>query len=92
MLDKDLTFFLAVRDGKKLSNHSMPNVIAAEINTSIDMLKTSFFSKEHESIPFKLNYFTETEIFNSLAHSRAVAEFSVRPVQNYLRIKGELRL
>ena len=80
MLDKDLTFFLAVRDGKKLSNHSMPNVIAAEINTSIDMLKTSFFSKEHESIPFKLNYFTETEIFNSLAHSRAVAEFSVRPV------------
>ena len=55
MLDKDLTFFLAVRDGKMISNHSMPNVIA-------------------------LNYFTETAIFNSLAHSRAVAEFSVRPV------------
>jgi hypothetical protein len=80
MLDKDLTFFLAVRDGKMISNHSMPNVIAAEINASIDMLKTSFFSKEHESIPFKLNYFTETAIFNSLCHSRAVAEFSVRPV------------
>ena len=80
MLDKDLTFFLAVRDGKMISNHSMPNVIAAEINASIDMLKTSFFSKEHESVPFKLNYFTETAIFNSLCHSRAVAEFSVRPV------------
>jgi len=80
MLDKDLTFFLAVRDGKMICNHSMPNVIAAEINASIDMLKTSFFSKEHESIPFKLNYFTETSIFNSLSHSRAVAEFSVRPV------------
>ena len=80
MLDKDLTFFLAVRDGKMISNHSMPNVIAAEINASIDMLKSSFFSKEHESVPFTLNYFTETAIFNSLAHSRAVAEFSVRPV------------
>ena len=80
MLDKDLTFLLAVRDGKMICNHSMPNVIAAEINASIDMLKTSFFSKEHESIPFKLNYFTETSIFNSLSHSKAVAEFSVRPV------------
>ena len=80
MMDKDLTFFLAVRDGKMISNHSMPNVVAAEINASIDMLKTSFFSKEHESIPFKLNYFTETAIFNSLCHSRGVAEISVRPV------------
>ena len=33
MLDKDLTFFLAMRDGKMISNHSMPNVIAAEINS-----------------------------------------------------------
>ena len=80
MLDKDLTFFLAVRDGKTMSNHSMPNVIAAEINTSIDMLKTSFFSKDHDTIPFKLNLFTETAIFKSLAHSRGVVEFSVRPV------------
>ena len=80
MLDKDLTFFLAVRDGKMISNHSMPNVIAAEINTSIDVLKTSFFSREHEVIPFKLNLFTETAIFKSLAHSRGVVEFSVRPV------------
>jgi len=80
MLDKDLTFFLAVRDGKMISNHSMPNVIAAEINTSIDMLKTSFFSREHEVIPSKLNLFTETAIFKSLAHSRGVVEFSVRPV------------
>jgi DNA repair exonuclease SbcCD ATPase subunit len=81
MLDKDLTFFLAVRDGKTMSNHSMPNVIAGEINTSIDMLKTSFFSKDHDTIPFKLNLFTETAIFKSLAHSRGVVEFSVRPVQ-----------
>ena len=81
MLDKDLTFFLAVRDGKKICNHSMPNVIAAEINTSIDMLKTSFFSKDHDTIPFKLNFFTETAIFKSLAHSRGVVEFSVRPVE-----------
>ena len=80
MLDKDLTFFLAVRDGRTVSNHSMPNVIAAEINTSIDMLKTSFFSKDHDTIPFKLNLFTETAIFKSLAHSRGVVEFSVRPV------------
>ena len=81
MLDKDLTFFLAVRDGKMVSNHSMPNVIAAEINTSIDMLKTSFFSKDHDVVPFKLNFFTETAIFKSLAHSRGVVEFSVRPVE-----------
>ena len=80
MLDKDLTFFLAVRDGKTFSNHSMPNVIAAEINTSIDMLKTSFFSKDHDTIPFKLTLFTEPAIFKSLAHSRGVVEFSVRPV------------
>ena len=80
MMDKDLTFFLAVRDGKMMSNHSMPNVIAAEINTSIDMLKTSFFSKDHETVPFKLNLFTETGIFKALAHSRGVVEFSVRPV------------
>lgn len=81
MLDKDLTFFLAVRDGKTVSNHSMPNVIVGEINTSIDMLKTSFFSKDHDTIPFKVSLFTETTIFKSLAHSRGVVEFSVRPVE-----------
>ena len=89
LIDKDLTFFLMVRDGKIISNHNMPNVIAGEIETSIEMMKTSYFSKKHEIIPFKITWFNETEIYSSLAHSRGVVEFSLRPVEELPEVAQE---
>ena len=81
MLDKDLTFFIMLRDGKVISNHSMPNVIAGEVNVAIDLLKASFFSKDHDIVPFKINWFTDKEIYSSICHSRGVVEFSSRQVE-----------
>ena len=89
LIDKDLTFFLMVRDGKIISNHNMPNVIAGEIETSIEMMKTSFFSKKHEIIPFKITWFNQTEIYSSLAHSRGIVEFSLRPVEELPEVAQE---
>lgn len=82
MMDKDLTFFIMVRDAKVISNHSMPNEIAGEINLAMDMLKTSFFSKNHEVIPFKITWLANTVIYPSIIHSRAVCDMSAREVED----------
>ena len=79
-----------VRDGKIISNHNMPNVIAGEIETSIEMMKTSFFSKNHEIIPFKITWFNQTDIYSSLAHSRGIVEFSLRPVEELPEVAQEI--
>lgn len=81
MLDSDLTFFLVLRDGTILSSHSMPNVISADIEISNDMLKTSFFSKEHEIIPFKVKYFPDSSLYSHLSKTKCVVELSARPVE-----------
>lgn len=59
----------------------MPNVIAGEVNVAIDLLKASFFSKDHDIVPFKINWFTDKEIYASICHSRGVVEFSSRQVE-----------
>ena len=81
MLDKNLTFFLMIRDGKTISNHSMPNVIAGDVKVSNDMLKTSFFSKNHDTIPFKVLWLSDQSIYSAISHSRGVVELNVRPVE-----------
>jgi hypothetical protein len=81
MLDKNLAFFLMIRDGKTLSNHSMPNVIAGDVKVSNDMLKTSFFSKNHDTIPYKVIWLSDQSIYSAISHSRGVVELNVRPVE-----------
>ena len=81
MLDKNLTFFLMIRDGKTITNHSMPNVIAGDVKVSTDMLKTSFFSKNHDTIPYKVIWLSEQSIYSAISHSRGVVELNVRPVE-----------
>lgn len=80
-LDKDLCFFIMIRDAKVISNHSMPNVLAGEILHSLDMIKTSFFSKEHDVVPFKINWFTDSSSYTGMVHSRGVVELSAREVK-----------
>jgi hypothetical protein len=80
-LDKNLNFFLAVRDTKIISNHSMPNSIVGSIDIIPDLLKTSFFSKNHDRVPYKVQWLSEAIIYKSISHSRCVIEMSVRPVE-----------
>ncbi|MCQ2818064.1 MAG: hypothetical protein MJ252_12430 [archaeon] len=82
MMEKDLTFFIMVRDGKTISNHSMPNVIAGEILIPMDMLKTSYFDKNHSPIPFKTNWLGDAVIYDAISHSRLVVECSARQVMD----------
>lgn len=80
-LDKNLTFFLIVRDHNVICNHSMPNTIAGLIDViNEDLLKTSYFSKTHDIIRFRIIWYKEAMIYKSLCHSRCDAEFSVRPI------------
>ena len=80
MMEKQLTFFIMVRDSKTLANHSMPNVIAGEILMPIDMVKTSYFDKNHSVVPFKTNWLGDSVIFDAISHSRLVVEASARQV------------
>lgn len=82
-LDKKLSFFLLVRDKNVISNHSMPNTIAGFIDiVTEDLLKTSFYSKLHDIVRYKIIWYKETMIYPSLCHSRCDSEFSVRPVED----------
>ena len=80
-LDKNLTFFVVVRDIKQISDHSLPNTIAGGVEVSEDLLKTSYFSKNHEKIPYKVVWLNDTQIYTAISHSRCVVEMSVRPVE-----------
>ncbi len=80
MMDKELTFFIMVRDRKTISNHSMPNVIAGEIIMPVDMIKTSYFDKNHSIVPFKTNWLGDSVIYDAISHSRLVVEASARQV------------
>ena len=67
----------------------MPNVITGEIETSKEMIKTNFFSKNHEIIPFKITWFNQTEIYSSLAHNKGIVEFSLRSVEELPEVAQE---
>ena len=81
ILDKNLTFFLILRDVKVISNHSMPNSLAGAIEVVPDMLKSSFYSKNHDIVPYKTLWLIDAMIYSSISHSRGVVEMSVRPVE-----------
>lgn len=81
-LDKNLTFFILVRDSQVIVNHSMPNTIAGLIDiVTEDLLKTSFYSKSHDIVRYKIIWYKEAMIYKSICHTRCDSEFSVRPVE-----------
>lgn len=88
-LDKSLTFFLLVKDLKVISNHSMPNTNAGNIEVLDDLIKTSFYSKKHDIVPFKVTWANDTVIYSSIAHTRCVVEISVRPVEEMENTKSK---
>lgn len=87
-LDRNLTFFIIVRDQKTISDHSLPNSIAGGVEVSEDLLKTSYFSKNHELIPYKVLWLNDTTIYTAISHSRCVVEMSVRPVEELAEKKS----
>lgn len=81
-MNKNLMFYILVRNKKKISNHSMPNSISGIIDiVSDDLLQTSYFSKTHDIVKFKVNWLHEDLLYPSIAHNRCVSEFSVRKVE-----------
>jgi len=87
-LDRNLTFFVVVRDTKVISDHSLANTIAGGIEVSEDLLKTSYFSKNHEKVPYKVVWLNDTQIYTAISHSRCVVEMSVRPVEELIEKKN----
>lgn len=81
-MNKNLTFFVLLRNYKLLPNHSMPNSISGIIDiVSDDLLQTSYFSKNHDIVKFKVNWYTEDLLYSSIAHNRCVTEISVRKIE-----------
>jgi hypothetical protein len=60
----------------------MPNILSGEITTSLDMIKSSFFSKNHESVPFKLLWYNEGTLYGMLSFSKGVVGISARPIED----------
>lgn len=80
-LNKNLMFYVLVKNKKVLCNHSMPNTIAGIVDVvTDDLLQTSFFSKTHDIIKFKVDWCMDDIIYTSIAHNKCVTEFSVRKV------------
>jgi hypothetical protein len=69
------------KNSKVITNHSMTNTNAGYIDVVNDLLKTSYYSKGHERIPFKVTWSSESLLYTSLSHSRCIVELSVRPVE-----------
>ena len=80
LLDKDLYFYLYLRDLKILNNHAMPNVLVGRIDLVQDLLKASFSSKKNDVVPFKFYWDQNSLSHSNVVNSRCVMEFSVRNV------------
>jgi hypothetical protein len=59
----------------------MPNCNAGYIEVIDDLIKTSYYSKKHERVPFKVSWFSECLMYSTISHSRSIVELSVRPVE-----------
>lgn len=92
VLDMELSFFVFCKDTKLISIHNMPNVLSGEITLSTDDLKSSYFSKKHEVIPFKVLWYNESSLYGGISHSRGVVEISVRPVEDSNQIEPHLNI
>jgi chromosome segregation ATPase len=89
-LDRELKFFLMLKNSKVVTNHSMPNCNAGYIEVIDDLIKTSYYSKNHDRVPFKVSWFSESIIYSTITHSRCVVEISVRPVEVLNEDKGDV--
>ena len=87
ILDRDLTFYIFTRNSQSQSNHSMPNSLSGEINLSIDLLKKSYFSNQHETNQFTVTWYNDTEsnsasIYEGLKHNKTIIEITARPCED----------
>jgi hypothetical protein len=89
-LDRDLKFFLILKNTKLITNHSMPNCNAGYIEVVDDLIKTSYYSKNHERVPFKVSWSSESIMYSSISHTRCVVELSLRPVEILKDDKNEI--
>ena len=79
-LDKNINFYLFVKDIKVISNHLMPNILIGKVESVQDLLKASFNSKKNEIVPFKFIWDQFSVGYNNVSNSRCVMEFSLRKV------------
>lgn len=79
-LDKNIYFYLYIRDLKILNNHAMPNVLVGRIDLVQDLLKASLNSNKNDIVPFKFYWDQNSLSYATLVNSRCVMEFSVRNV------------
>ena len=81
LLDYSLTFSVALRDQKVITEHSLPNIIAGKVDIAEDLIKTSFFSKYHEQVHYKVVWLNDTSIYAAISSSKCLVELSARPVK-----------
>lgn len=81
-LDKNLAFHFLLKDPKIICDHAMVNSNAGHIEVIEDLIKSSFYSKNHDIVPFKTSWNTDAIIYTAISHSRCVVEMSVRPVED----------
>ena len=69
-LDKQVRFFIVVKDDNKVSTHGMPNLVVGASEIADQELRRSLYSVEHDYYTFPINYFPDLTIVKHLVMSK----------------------
>ncbi|CAI2385109.1 unnamed protein product [Moneuplotes crassus] len=80
-LDKNVRFFVVVKDDNKVSTHGMPNLVVGTTDIADQELRRSLYSTDHDYYTFPVNYFPDLTIVKHLVMSKCKIDVSCHPIE-----------
>lgn len=80
-LDKQIRFFMVVKDDSKVSTHGMPNMVVGTTEIVDQELRRSLYSVDHDVYDFPVEYFPDITIVKHLINSKTMLQVSSYPLE-----------
>jgi len=80
-LDKQVRFFVAVKDDNKVSTHGMPNLVVGTTEIADLELRRSLYSVEHDVFTFPITYYPDLTIVKHLVMSKCRLDITCHPIE-----------
>ena len=80
-LDKEIQFYIAVKDDTRVMTHAMPNLVIGCTEVADSELRRSLYDLDHKRFIFEVGYFPLLNIVQHLAMSKCRLEISVHPIE-----------
>lgn len=80
-LDKNIRFFVVVKDDNKVSTHGMPNLVVGTTDIADQEIRRSLYSTDHDYFTFPVNYFPDLTIVKHLVMSKCKIDISCHPME-----------